>query len=847
MPDPLYSYPDITTSGKKIYMNVTTFSELKKTVLGDRADADEIMEDIINGSEEMTTPGRYTNMWNLLRNGFEYSDVQLSSSSSGTAPTVAAKISNSYPVIDRQAASIPKITMPETRLDKSLTDRSDRVFLLIGCKMNLTIENFGSVSVYPGDTSKITPNTYSVQFLRDSRSNLSLNMDISGESLQSYLVDGHSPEFEYYTDGDPDGRVGVLDIRNSSKKLSNLQPVFKSILYGQYTNAYGATISYGYSDARSDSSIGVSEKNAGVINKQPSCILIYEVGTLSAIMSSSVARAGKILINSLDVAKAAEGQGIQFRLYVQLAQRNSGVALNSFSVADEFMLTPTQGVIKSGTTYGAPVNISSNFSISSPKSINFGKLPFSHSIILQVVGVNPQPRYSTYYLGCKETPDADHYPDGMRKKSVHHYFWCTKNPSVSNTSNNPASLHIRFALGGSMFQGDTFYAPENCELKYMDSSGNLQLFNPMAAELKPRISETPPGYYDKYFTLPVVLEQIQDINPSVYDERSKFRPLFVTSMMGSMKTFKSLTSDHFDMERGNTVTDTPSLGPRGMAVGSWTINNFGRIKESVAPGTSSSSYWMFDRDKDDAGIYRETIEYGPLYFEPIIADDEEERREETYKYIFYFHFFYFDYGEYMNYLIDEGDELETTAVLSTADYPFFDNDRINYVDEGTEDIERTDLTLDQANLIWMKILVGENGKVIFPEDEDRKLYYGMMTPDDNEYLPEIERDRVQLFDIAHKNMKPLSVKYPDIREALNKNKAFPFEILWEPGRDDIQDWYTSFNNKMNSTNRAVYPTFTDRLDDENVTGMIGTYVDDQLSSTSTRISSISYVAKLDNN
>lgn len=96
-------------------------------------------------------------------------------------------------------------------------------------------------------------------------------------------------------------------------------------------------------------------------------------------------------------------------------------------------------------------------------------------------------------------------------------------------------------------------------------------------------------------------------------------------------------------------------------------------------------------------------------------------------------------------------------------------------------------------------------------------------------------------------MKPLSVKYPDITEALNKNKVFPFEILWEPDQDDLDiGWQTAFNNKMNSTNRAVYPTFTDRLDNENVTGTIGSYVDDGLTSNDTRISRISYVAKLDN-
>lgn len=97
-------------------------------------------------------------------------------------------------------------------------------------------------------------------------------------------------------------------------------------------------------------------------------------------------------------------------------------------------------------------------------------------------------------------------------------------------------------------------------------------------------------------------------------------------------------------------------------------------------------------------------------------------------------------------------------------------------------------------------------------------------------------------------MNPLSVKYPDITEALNRNKAFPFEILWEPDQDDLDTgWQTAFNNKMNSTNKAVYPAFTDRLDDENVTGTIGTYVDDGLTSTGTRISRISYVIKLNNN
>lgn len=842
MPDPLYSYPDITTSGKKIYMNVTTFNELKKVVLGtgaNRADANQIMEQVINGT---ATSGRYNNMWNLLRNGFEYSDVQLSSSSSGSSPTQTTRVSSSFPVIDR-LTNLPKITMPETKLDKSLTVRTERVFLLIGCSMDLTIKNFGLVSV-SGNTSTITPDTCKVTFTdvtgqTPSQNNLKLSIGISGENIW----ENSNPGFNYYTTGKSGVYDGIYGINSTINTINTSQPIFKSILYGQYSNAYGTSISYG---ADQDSSIGSSERTAGRITRRPTCILIYEVGTLNNMRANSVVNPGKILINSLDVTKAVSN--ISLQLTVELAQKTgTGSSTSRFSVADRFDLTPTTGVLKTGSGYGDATPCRGSFGLDGTKSIDFGKLPFSHSIMLQVLGVNSQPQYSTYYLGCKETPDNDRYPDGMRKKSVHHYFWCTKNPSTTNTNNNPASLHIRFSVGQSMFQGDTFYAPENCQLKYMDSSGNLQLFNPRAAELKPRISETPAGYYDKYFTLPVVLERLQSIDARIYGERSTYRPLFVTSMMGSMKTFKSLTSDHFDMENGNTIANAPT-DPRGMDVGGWTINNFGKIKESVASGAAGSSYWMFGRDKDDAGIYRETVEYGPLYFEPITAANDEERRTETYKYVFYFHFFYFDYSEYMNDLIDEDDDLETTAVLGTADYPFFDNDKSNYADEGTEDTERTDLTLNQADLIWMKLLVGEDGKVIFPEDEDRKLYYGIMTPDDNEYLPEIERDRIQMYSIAHERMKPLSVKYPDITEALNKNKVFPFEILWEPDQDDLDiGWQTAFNNKMNSTNRAVYPTFTDRLDNENVTGTIGSYVDDGLTSNDTRISRISYVAKLDNN
>lgn len=853
---PTYYYPTIQIRNPKLYMNVVRFDDLKTALFGNDADRSEtttIVNQLLTGT---VTAARYNTMWSaFLRNGFEYSEVPMVTPNPSRDPSTNDIESDSFPVYASGTLTVSSLDVPESVLPKTTSPRTEQLFLLVGYRADLSITNFQTVSVYGSGNPTIQPDRSRVYvgpgYLNTETpiTSNSRNLKWAGKITAEHSSTSPSPWLTVYSDSG-ENTVMLTGDGFELTEGSGARLIYRTTLYGEYLNAYSSTGTTSYGSPNS-APITAEESQNQQISRNPNCISIFEIGTMTDLLGSSVVNPFTINFETFRIFDST----LAFFVKAELTQSGQ---TNGLSAVQTVQITPDAGFSKADrdlTPRGTTEMVISR------KTLNFGKLPFTHSIMLQILKVNPE--NVTHYLGYKETRPRDRTEDGMIDRAVHFYFWCKKFPAgpMGDTDPSPSvniSLTNGTGIGSPAYVSPTdkaYYAHENTVMKYMDASGNLKeiIHNSLdsrdfADQIKARLTETPAGYYDKYFTLPVFLHRNQSIEPHVWNNRSEYSSMIATSAGGSIRTFPDLTDG---MIRSGGLESGLGYDETGHWVYSM-VQNVGCAQPSREPGTTdSSTYWMYRRDTADADIYRQSIKYGPFFFEPELAENDEERTSETRRYTFYFHYFFFDYMSWMTGLWSDPSynrDFETWKVLDTTDFPFFDDDRTHYADEGTEDLVRKELTLNQKYLMQMKLKVGSDGHPIWPwDDENMLLMWCLMTPNNSNFLPEIEKDRIFEYDTNHgNNMTPLSRKYTDTDELLCKNQVYPFELWWDLDQDDIdrldEEGFGEFLNIM-TQNSSVYPLFTDRLTSE-TTGTIDTYVDDQISPDSGfPVSKITYISR----
>lgn len=852
---PTYYYPTIQIQNPKLYMNIVRFDDLKLALFGNNADQPEsttLVNQLLTGT---VTSARYNTLWStFLRNGFEYSENRMVNPVSVGDPSTNDIESSSFPVYASGTLTVPSLNVPESVLPKTTSSRRERVFLFVGYRADLSITNFQTVSVYGSGNPTIQPDRSRVSIglgRLDSETPITSNSRLlrwAGKITSEHS--SASPWMTVYSDSGGENAIMLTSDGFELTEGTGARLIYRTTLYGEYLNAYSSagTTSYG---SPNSAPITAEESQNQQINRSPNCISIFEIGTLTDLLGSSVVNPFTINFETFRIFDST----LAFFVRAELTQTGQ---TNGLSAEQTVQITPDTGFSKADRDL-APRGTTEM--VISKKTLNFGKLPFTHSIMLQILKVNPE--NVTHYLGYKETQPRDRTEDGMIDRSVHFYFWCKKFPSGSMDGTDPSpSVNINIANGtgiGSPAEvsptDKAYYAHENTVMKYMDASGNLKeitnnstVLRDYNEQIKARLAETPAGYYDKYFTLPVFLCRNQSIEPHAWNKRSEYRSMITTSAGGSIRTFPDLTAEMIrsgGLESGFGYDDT------GHRV--WTMTqNVGYTQPSREPGTTdSSTYWMYRRDTADADIYRQSIKYGPFFFEPELAENDEERTSETRRYTFYFHYFFFDYMSWMTELWSDPShnrDFETWKVLDTTDFPFLDTDQTHYADEGSEDLVRKELTLNQKYLMRMKLKVGSDGHPIWPwDDENMLLMWCLMTPNNSNFLPEIEKDRIFEYDTNYgNNMTPLSRKYTDTDELLCKNQVYPFELWWDLDQDDIDrlddEGFGEFL-AMVTRNSSVFPLFTGRLTSE-TTGTIDTYVDDRISGDSGfPISRITYISR----
>lgn len=851
---PTYYYPRIEIRNPKLYMNIVRFDDLKTALFGNNADRPEsttLVNQLLTGT---VTSARYNTLWTaFLRNGFRYSELPMVTPYVSGDPSTGAIETFSYPVYTAGTSTVPPLNVPESVLPKTTDPRTERLFLLVGYSADLSITDFQTVSVYGAGNPTIQPDRSRVWInlgRMDSEAPVYQNTrplkwvgKISAEHYSSHNL--ASSTLTIHLDSGERDWGGGQWLTGDGFELtegSGARLIYRTTLYGEYLNAYSSTGTTSYGSPAS-APITPDEAQKQQIDRSPNCISIFEIGTMTDLLGSSVVNPFIINFESFKIFDSTLAFFVGAEL-TQSGQTNGLTAMQTVPITSDAGFSEDDRDLTPRDTTEMVI---------SKKTLNFGKIPFTHSIMLQILKVNPE--NVTHYLGYKETQPRDRTEDGMIDRSVHFYFWCKKFPSGPMNSIDPSSpsVNIRLSNGTGIPTDNAYYAHENTVMKYMDTSGGLKEFlqtgpnsRDYLEQTKARLAETPAGYYDKYFTLPVFLRRNRSITPGVWNERSKYRSMIATSAGGSIRTFPDITNE---MIRSGGLESELQYDDTGHLVMSMT-QNVGYTEASIEPGTTDpSTYWMYRGDTADADIYRQSIKYGPFFFEPELAENDQERTSETRRYTFYFHYFFFDYMSWMTGLWSDPSydrDFETWKVLDTTDFPFLDTDQAHYADEGTEDIVRKELTLNQKYLMLMKPKVGSDGHPIWPWDnEDMLLMWCLMTPNSSNFQPEIEKDRIFEYDTNYgNNMTPLSRKYTDTDELLCKNQVYPFELWWDLDQDEIQslddEGFGEFLAIV-ARNPSVYPLFTDRLTPE-TTGTISTYVDDQISSD-LQVSEITYISR----